>query len=188
MTPYVVTRYYRAPEVILGMGYCDNGITDTFCCHPVLAVLPGMIRGISCVISATWFWCEFKARYTKPLGGVVTNKRLILHWNCQIAAILLSWNIAMSQPTYRLFLTKRDCHAKPGTVAIIEMVRSSESPDAFHTTLLMFLLQLLDCCQSDYVLTGFLSRYFLPRDTSVIFSPCSSTPLPRPISRSEKFF
>jgi len=25
MTPYVVTRYYRAPEVILGMGYCDNG-------------------------------------------------------------------------------------------------------------------------------------------------------------------
>ena len=26
MTPYVVTRYYRAPEVILGMGYCDNGI------------------------------------------------------------------------------------------------------------------------------------------------------------------
>ena len=26
MTPYVVTRYYRAPEVILGMGYCDNGM------------------------------------------------------------------------------------------------------------------------------------------------------------------
>ena len=25
MTPYVVTRYYRAPEVILGMGYSDNG-------------------------------------------------------------------------------------------------------------------------------------------------------------------
>uniref|UniRef100_A0A915J0D6 Stress-activated protein kinase JNK n=1 Tax=Romanomermis culicivorax TaxID=13658 RepID=A0A915J0D6_ROMCU len=25
MTPYVVTRYYRAPEVILGMGYADNG-------------------------------------------------------------------------------------------------------------------------------------------------------------------
>lgn len=24
MTPYVVTRYYRAPEVILGMGYTDN--------------------------------------------------------------------------------------------------------------------------------------------------------------------
>uniref|UniRef100_A0A8C7W8B4 Stress-activated protein kinase JNK n=1 Tax=Oncorhynchus mykiss TaxID=8022 RepID=A0A8C7W8B4_ONCMY len=27
MTPYVVTRYYRAPEVILGMGYKDNGKT-----------------------------------------------------------------------------------------------------------------------------------------------------------------
>ncbi len=26
MTPYVVTRYYRAPEVILGMGYTDNGL------------------------------------------------------------------------------------------------------------------------------------------------------------------
>lgn len=25
MTPYVVTRYYRAPEVILGMGYQANG-------------------------------------------------------------------------------------------------------------------------------------------------------------------
>ena len=25
MTPYVVTRYYRAPEVILGMGYKSNG-------------------------------------------------------------------------------------------------------------------------------------------------------------------
>lgn len=27
MTPYVVTRYYRAPEVILGMGYKENGET-----------------------------------------------------------------------------------------------------------------------------------------------------------------
>ena len=24
MTPYVVTRYYRAPEIILGMGYSEN--------------------------------------------------------------------------------------------------------------------------------------------------------------------
>lgn len=24
MTPYIVTRYYRAPEVILGMGYKEN--------------------------------------------------------------------------------------------------------------------------------------------------------------------
>jgi hypothetical protein len=27
MTPYVVTRYYRAPEVILGMGYKENGLS-----------------------------------------------------------------------------------------------------------------------------------------------------------------
>ena len=25
MTPYVVTRYYRAPEVIVGMKYTENG-------------------------------------------------------------------------------------------------------------------------------------------------------------------
>uniref|UniRef100_A0A8C7SW84 Stress-activated protein kinase JNK n=1 Tax=Oncorhynchus mykiss TaxID=8022 RepID=A0A8C7SW84_ONCMY len=31
MTPYVVTRYYRAPEVILGMGYQANG--DCVCCR-----------------------------------------------------------------------------------------------------------------------------------------------------------
>uniref|UniRef100_A0A674AWJ1 Stress-activated protein kinase JNK n=1 Tax=Salmo trutta TaxID=8032 RepID=A0A674AWJ1_SALTR len=31
MTPYVVTRYYRAPEVILGMGYQANG--DCACCR-----------------------------------------------------------------------------------------------------------------------------------------------------------
>lgn len=30
MTPYVVTRYYRAPEVILGMGYKENGQQTLF--------------------------------------------------------------------------------------------------------------------------------------------------------------
>jgi len=30
MTPYVVTRYYRAPEVILGMGYKENGFSLFF--------------------------------------------------------------------------------------------------------------------------------------------------------------
>jgi serine/threonine protein kinase len=30
MTPYVVTRYYRAPEVILGMGYKENGFLFFF--------------------------------------------------------------------------------------------------------------------------------------------------------------
>uniref|UniRef100_A0A8C9WGU3 Stress-activated protein kinase JNK n=1 Tax=Scleropages formosus TaxID=113540 RepID=A0A8C9WGU3_SCLFO len=32
MTPYVVTRYYRAPEVILGMGYQANGRMLSFMC------------------------------------------------------------------------------------------------------------------------------------------------------------
>ena len=31
MTPYVVTRYYRAPEVILGMGYKNNGTCIGHC-------------------------------------------------------------------------------------------------------------------------------------------------------------
>lgn len=26
MTPYVVTRYYRSPEIILAMGYKENGL------------------------------------------------------------------------------------------------------------------------------------------------------------------
>ncbi|KAM3863268.1 mitogen-activated protein kinase 8 isoform 3-T3 [Diretmus argenteus] len=34
MTPYVVTRYYRAPEVILGMGYQANGHTTCFLSPP----------------------------------------------------------------------------------------------------------------------------------------------------------
>ena len=31
MTPYVVTRYYRAPEVIVGMKYKENGKYTTLC-------------------------------------------------------------------------------------------------------------------------------------------------------------
>lgn len=31
MTPYVVTRYYRAPEVIVGMKYSENGTCEM--CH-----------------------------------------------------------------------------------------------------------------------------------------------------------
>ena len=30
MTPYVVTRYYAAPEVILGTGYNENGLSISF--------------------------------------------------------------------------------------------------------------------------------------------------------------
>ena len=42
MTPYVVTRYYRAPEVIVGMKYKENGgcgqmcVMCTFTCLSVL--------------------------------------------------------------------------------------------------------------------------------------------------------
>ena len=40
MTPYVVTRYYRAPEVILGMGYSANVDVWSIGC-----ILAEMIRG-----------------------------------------------------------------------------------------------------------------------------------------------
>ena len=35
MTPYVVTRYYRAPEVIVGMKYKENGmfVYLSVCCY-----------------------------------------------------------------------------------------------------------------------------------------------------------
>ena len=32
MTPYVVTRYYRAPEVIVGMKYKENGTYAYYYC------------------------------------------------------------------------------------------------------------------------------------------------------------
>lgn len=57
MTPYVVTRYYRAPEVILGMGYKENvDIWSVGCImglffflplpsHPISGLSGEMIRG-----------------------------------------------------------------------------------------------------------------------------------------------
>ncbi|XP_076372868.1 stress-activated protein kinase JNK-like [Tachypleus tridentatus] len=41
MTPYVVTRYYRAPEVILGMGYKDNVFANS---EPVRGFEEGALR------------------------------------------------------------------------------------------------------------------------------------------------
>lgn len=41
MTPYVVTRYYRAPEVILGMGYKENG-------RAAVSPAPGDLKGKVC--------------------------------------------------------------------------------------------------------------------------------------------
>lgn len=49
MTPYVVTRYYRAPEVILGMGYQANGEWRKAACwspRANLELLPGLLHGI----------------------------------------------------------------------------------------------------------------------------------------------
>ncbi|XP_061766122.1 mitogen-activated protein kinase 8B-like isoform X5 [Nerophis ophidion] len=45
MTPYVVTRYYRAPEVILGMGYQANGLIYTEVCDWEEWTKNGVIRG-----------------------------------------------------------------------------------------------------------------------------------------------
>ncbi|KAK1333870.1 hypothetical protein QTO34_006259 [Cnephaeus nilssonii] len=58
MTPYVVTRYYRAPEVILGMGYKENVdlwsvgcIMGEMVCHKIL--FPGRdfdIWSVGCIM------------------------------------------------------------------------------------------------------------------------------------------
>ena len=49
MTPYVVTRYYRAPEVILGMGYKENGssfsVVDHLSPPPVVSSFSGHLVG-----------------------------------------------------------------------------------------------------------------------------------------------
>lgn len=47
MTPYVVTRYYRAPEVILGMGYKENGQHTIYLKYG--SVLFAFVCKISCV-------------------------------------------------------------------------------------------------------------------------------------------
>lgn len=47
MTPYVVTRYYRAPEVILGMGYKENG-------RAVLCKKHNPAQSLSLLYKGTW--------------------------------------------------------------------------------------------------------------------------------------
>lgn len=55
MTPYVVTRYYRAPEVILGMGYQEN--VDIW---SVGCIMGEIIRGKRCEEnSQSNFSCTF---------------------------------------------------------------------------------------------------------------------------------
>ncbi|KAJ6657490.1 hypothetical protein lerEdw1_002425, partial [Lerista edwardsae] len=49
MTPYVVTRYYRAPEVILGMGYKENGAIVNFAFPPFSLHFP-----VSAVLVDIW--------------------------------------------------------------------------------------------------------------------------------------
>ncbi|XP_043991848.1 mitogen-activated protein kinase 8 isoform X5 [Gambusia affinis] len=57
MTPYVVTRYYRAPEVILGMGYQANDIHhhhhECFFCYGFLSIILSMTQ-IACAAAPTY--------------------------------------------------------------------------------------------------------------------------------------
>lgn len=52
MTPYVVTRYYRAPEVILGMGYGENGVFKLQACQSIAFLL--------CLNCLQSFWLSFQ--------------------------------------------------------------------------------------------------------------------------------
>jgi serine/threonine protein kinase len=61
MTPYVVTRYYRAPEVILGMGYHEN--VDIW---SVGCIMGEMIRG------------EHKHHKQYVIKGIIENKNVCL--------------------------------------------------------------------------------------------------------------
>ena len=50
MTPYVVTRYYRAPEVILGMGYKENGRPADLLGSYVVCLCCCPLRGFFCIL------------------------------------------------------------------------------------------------------------------------------------------
>lgn len=52
MTPYVVTRYYRAPEVILGMKYKENGNEACWCLFAAFS--KWMWSAICCSTLDTW--------------------------------------------------------------------------------------------------------------------------------------
>ncbi len=65
MTPYVVTRYYRAPEVILGMGYKENGkpITGLHADRPTLlnnTIVLGFIDPEKAKLQLKW---SFESKY-----------------------------------------------------------------------------------------------------------------------------
>lgn len=53
MTPYVVTRYYRAPEVILGMGYKENvdiWQVTLICLASLITLVQYSIRSVGCIM------------------------------------------------------------------------------------------------------------------------------------------
>ncbi len=68
MTPYVVTRYYRAPEVILGMGYKENGeCTRTSLCAFVRV---GVWReGEGSCTRGSLFLCQNEVSVTRNCGA-----------------------------------------------------------------------------------------------------------------------
>ena len=64
MTPYVVTRYYRAPEVILGMGYTEN--VDIW---SVGCIMGEMIRG-----GVLFPGTDHIDQWNKIIGKLLLNK------------------------------------------------------------------------------------------------------------------
>jgi len=71
MTPYVVTRYYRAPEVILGMGYTEN--VDIW---SVGCIMGEMIRG-----GVLFPGTDHIDQWNKIIGKLKQNSGLILYNN-----------------------------------------------------------------------------------------------------------
>lgn len=104
MTPYVVTRYYRAPEVILGMGYTDN--VDIW---SVGCIMGEMIRGGVLFPGTDHIdqWNKIIGKITSLIGIFLFNYLFILE---QLGTPSSQFMVRL-QPTVRNYVENRPRYA-----------------------------------------------------------------------------
>lgn len=88
MTPYVVTRYYRAPEVILGMGYKEN--VDIW---SVGCIMGEMIRG-----GVLFPGTDHIDQWNKIIGKVFTSKCEM--WSINVFFLSFSEQLGTPSPSF----------------------------------------------------------------------------------------
>lgn len=98
MTPYVVTRYYRAPEVILGMGYKEN--VDIWSVGCILAEVPRFAA--ACLP-------PFPSLHFPPLHS--THQQHLMHLPA-LALVTCTWLLLQ----FSAFVRPQDC---PSSTALL---------------------------------------------------------------------